>query len=148
MSETVDANILLYASDAQSVRRPQAQRLLERLAVGPDLVYVFWPVAMAYLRIATHPRIFDRPLDPATARANLGNLLDRPHVRCPGEQDGFWGLFEDTVGGDVIRGNLVTDAHIATLMRQHGVATIWTNDRDFRRFPGIAARDPYSEGDD
>jgi predicted nucleic acid-binding protein len=31
-------------------------------------------------------------------------------------------------------------------MRQHGVGTIWTSDRDFRRFPDITARDPYEAG--
>lgn len=41
-------------------------------------------------------------------------------------------------GGDV------TDAHIATLMRQHGVGTIYTRDRDFRRFDGIRVEDPFA----
>lgn len=143
MSVALDANVLIYASDEASPRQKTARSLLEDLARGPELVYLFWPVAMAYLRIATHPGIFERPLDPGMARANLGGLLERPHVRCPGEGDGFWALFEATVGTDVVRGNLVPDAHIATLMRQHGVATIWTADRDFRRFPGITAADPY-----
>ena len=61
MSVTIDANVLLYASDAHSPRHRSARDLLERLAAGPGLVYVFWPVAMAYLRIATHPRIFENP---------------------------------------------------------------------------------------
>lgn len=67
MSETIDASVLLYASDEQSARQPSAQRLLQRLVTGPDLIYLFWPVATAYLRIATHPRISERPLDDATA---------------------------------------------------------------------------------
>jgi hypothetical protein len=29
-------------------------------------------------------------------------------------------------------------------MRQHGVSTIYTRDRDFRRFDGIRAEDPFS----
>lgn len=143
MTVTVDANVLLYASDQHSPRHVVSRELLASLAAGPALVYLFWPVAMAYLRISTHPRIFERPLDPALARANLDALLDRPHVRCPGEGDGFWTMFRDTVAGDTIRGNLVPDAHIAALMRQHGVGTIWTADRDFRRFADIDARDPY-----
>jgi toxin-antitoxin system PIN domain toxin len=147
VSVTIDANVLLYASDERSPRHAAAVGLLRDLARGPDLVYVFWPVAMAYLRISTHPSVFERPLDPVTARANLGDLLGRAHVRCPGERDGFWELYQDTVDPDVVRGNLVVDAHIATLMRQHGVATIWTADRDFRRFPGITARDPYAMRD-
>jgi len=142
MTVTVDANVLLYASDEQSPRHKIARDLLEQLAAGPGLVYLFWPVAMAYLRIATS--VFDNPLPPDVARANLAAVLDRPHVRCPGEGTGFWRIYQDTVGTDAIRGNLVTDAHIAALMRQHGVSTIWTADRDFRRFADIKSRDPYA----
>lgn len=143
MSVTIDANVLLYASDEGSDRHGSARDLVQRLAAGPSLVYLFWPVAMAYLRIATHPAIFERPLEPRVARANLDALVGRAHVRCPGETPRFWRTYQDTVGDDVIRGNLVTDSHIAALMREHGVGTIWTADRDFRRFADIIARDPY-----
>lgn len=143
MSVAIDANVLLYASDAESPRQRTALELLERLAAGPGLVYLFWPVAMAYLRISTHPSVFHHPLAPEAALANLGGLIERPHVRCPGEATGFWTIYQDTVAGDVIRGNLVSDAHLAALLQQHGVGTIWTADRDFLRFPDITARDPY-----
>lgn len=146
MSAAIDANVLLYASDESSERHNRARALLADLAAGPDLVYLFWPVAMAYLRIATHPSIFDRPLAPEVAVGNVADLVARPHVRTPGESERFWDLFRATVEHDVIRGNLVTDAHIATLMRLHGVTAIWTADRDFRRFPGITVRDPYTAG--
>lgn len=142
MSSTIDANLLLYASDTSSTYHRPARAHLEGLAKGPEIVYLFWPVVMAYLRIATHPSIFANPLEPATARSNVANLLRLRHVRCPGEQNEFWAVFEDTVAGDVVRGNLVPDAHIAALMRQHGVQTIWTADRDFRRFTGITPRNP------
>ena len=144
MSVAVDANVLLYASDEQSPRHGAARQLLSRVAAGPDLVYVFWPVVMAYLRISTHPGVFENPLEPAAALGNVRRLVSRPHVRTPGERERFWQLFEDTVRDDVVRGNLVTDAHLVALMRESGVATIWTADRDFRRFAGITARDPYS----
>ena len=62
MSLTLDANVLLYASDAASPRHDQAREMIERVAAGPELAYLFWPTIMAYLRIATHPAIFDRPL--------------------------------------------------------------------------------------
>ncbi len=41
-------------------------------------------------------------------------------------------------------GNLVPDAHLITLMRQHGVREIWSNDRDLRKFDGIVVRDPFA----
>ena len=36
----------------------------------------------------------------------------------------------------------VHDARIAALCRQHGVAELWTADRDFSRLPGLKVRNP------
>jgi len=79
----------------------------------------------------------------AEASANISALLRRPHVRRAGESTGFWELYLATSGGQA-RGNDVPDAHLATLMRQHGVETIYTRDRGFRRYEGIAVRDPIA----
>lgn len=57
---------------------------------GHDIVYVFWSVAMAYLRIAIHPGIFEHPFEWRSPAGNLAPLLGRAHVRCLGESDGFW----------------------------------------------------------
>lgn len=141
MSVTVDANVLVYASNEADRAHEPARALLEQLARGPGLVYLFWPTIMGYLRIVTHPGILSRPLTTAEASANIAALLERPHVRVAGETDGFWKLYRDTAGGDT-RGNDVPDAHLVTLMRQHGVTTIYTRDRDFRRYEGIEPRNP------
>jgi toxin-antitoxin system PIN domain toxin len=143
MSATIDANILIYASDSRAPSHNRAEALIRRLATGPEILYLFWPVLMGYLRIVTHPGILTRPLSPAIALQNIESLLDRPHVRAPGEIDGFWPIFLATAGGRP-RGNDVPDAHLAALMRQHGVRVIYTRDRDFRRFDGIDARDPFA----
>ncbi|HET8565805.1 MAG TPA: TA system VapC family ribonuclease toxin [Solirubrobacterales bacterium] len=146
MSVTVDANVLVYASNqAEPVHQP-ARELIERLAAGPELVYLFWPVIMGYLRIVTHPSLLPRPLGPAEALANVGALLALPHIRTPGEGEGFWELYLAT-RNDPDRGNDVPDGHLTALMRQHGVRTIYTRDRDFRRFDGIVAENPF-DGED
>ncbi len=85
MSATVDVNILLYASDESSSFHAQAAELLERLARGPDLLYLFWPVLMGYLRMSTDPAIFPRPLSVGVATGNVGQLMGLPHTRAPGE---------------------------------------------------------------
>ena len=41
--------------------------------------------------------------------------------------------------------NLVFDAHIAILMRENGVRTIYTGDADFNRFPILDTIDPVTE---
>jgi uncharacterized protein len=143
MSVTVDANVLVYASNAADPAFPAAKTLLERLAAGPDLVYLFWPTVMGYLRIVTHPAILPRPLTFAEASSNVSSLLSRPHIRTAGETAGFWGLYLTTASGQS-RGNDIPDAHLVTLMRQYGVETIYTRDRDFRRYEGIAVRDPFA----
>lgn len=40
------------------------------------------------------------------------------------------------------RGNLVPDAHLAAVLSQHGVVTLYTHDRDFRKFSFLDVRDP------
>ncbi len=143
MSITVDTNILVYATDAGSDVGEAARELIERLARGPDLFYVFWPALMGFIRVATHPAINERPLTPAEAVASVAALLARPHVRAPGEGAGFLQVY-DATAPHMTRGRQVPDAHIAALMRQHGVATIYTRDTDFRRFDGIRAKDPFA----
>jgi toxin-antitoxin system PIN domain toxin len=144
VSVAVDANLLLYASDSASRFHEQALETLRTFAEGSGLLYVFWPVAMAFLRISTHPAIFERPLSPADALANLDALLTRPNVRSPGEQDGFWTLYREVGEHTVVRGNLVPDAHLVALMRQYGVATIVSHDRDFHKFDRVRVHDPFS----
>lgn len=142
MSATVDTNILVYATDTGADVGGVAHELIERLARGPDLLYVFWPALMGFIRVATHPSINERPLTPAEAVGSVATLLARPHVRAPGEGTGFLKVYQSTAP-KVTRGRQVPDAHIAALMRQHGVSTIYTRDRDFRRFDGIAVEDPF-----
>lgn len=144
MSYAIDANILLYASDRDSPFHDRAVTLLDEIAMGPEIVYLFWPIAMAYLRIATHPAIFARPLSQADATANLESLLALSHVQAVGEGDHFWDRFREVADDVRPTGNLVPDAHIVALMLSHGIRTILTRDRDYRSFSGIRVRDPFA----
>ena len=144
MTSTVDANILLYASDGSSPLHARAQQFVTQLAEGPELVYLFWPTIVAYVRLATHPAIFDDPMSLEESLANVEQLLARPHVLSPGEQPRFWTQLRAAVRDARATGNLVSDAHLVALMRENGVRTIWTRDRDFRRFDGIEVRDPFA----
>lgn len=142
MSAALDANLLLFASDESSPFHARARDFLQGVADGHEIVYLFWPVLMAYVRIATHAGIFRAPLDPETAMANVEALVALPHVQSPGEQARFWPTFRSVALHSSARGNLVPDAHLVALMRQNDVPTIFTHDRDFRRFDGIDVRDP------
>ena len=144
LSYSLDANVLLYASDQSSDRHDRARRFVESCAAGPEILCLTWPTLMAYLRIATHPRIFAAPLNPDEALGNVAALVGLPHVRVVSEQDGFLDAYKH-VGGDMpVRGNLVPDAHVAAILFQHGVRTLYTHERDFRRFDSLEVRDPFA----
>lgn len=145
MSYTLDANVLLYASDESSPLHVRAREIVGQLAAGPDIAYLFWPTIMAYLRIATHPAVFARPLPFVEAVGNIEQLLARPHVRTTGEGERFWRSFRDLSDDAVPTGNLVPDTHLVALMLENEVRTILTRDRDFRRFPRIEVRDPFAD---
>lgn len=144
MSVTLDANLLLYASDESSPFHVRARELLEEMGAGPAIVHLFWPTVMAYLRLSTHPSVFEHPLSPDEASANIESLLRLPHVQSPGEQEGFWPVYLGVADDAGARGNLVPDAHLVALMIQNGVRTIWTHDRDYRKFTQIETRDPFA----
>jgi predicted nucleic acid-binding protein len=64
-------------------------------------------------------------------------------VRLLAEEDGFLEVYRSVAGAFPVRGNLVPDAHLAALLRQHGVRTLYTRDADFRKFAFLDVRDPF-----
>lgn len=148
MSYGVDVNILLYASDASSPLNPKAVAFLEQCASGRQPLCLAWTTVMGYLRMATHPAIFERPLTPQMAARNVEALLNLAHCRLIGEGDGeasdFWGIYREVTAEVPARGNLVPDAHLAAILHRNGVTTLYTHDRDFRKFSFLDVRDPLA----
>ena len=144
MSFSCDVNLLLYASDAASPVHTVARRFLEGAAASGDLWCIGMPTVMSYLRIATHPGIFGAPLAPTEALENVEALAGVPHVRLLSEEPGFLEVYREVSGAFPVRGNLVPDAHLAALLRQHGVKTLYTRDTDFRKFTFLEVRDPFA----
>lgn len=142
MSYSLDANLLLYASNSGAKEFESASRFLSGRKDDPDLLCLTWPALMAYQRIATHPSIFERPLSPEVAWENVEKLLALPRACVITEEPGFAGDYRKLVARLGIRGNLVPDAHIATLLRQHGVTRIYTTDSDFRKFGFLEVINP------
>ena len=145
MSFSIDANILLYASDRGSPYADRAVAFLTECASGDDLLYLTWPTVMSYLRIATHSGIFGAPLSPDEAARNIQSVLDLPHVRTLSEDEGFWDIYRGVASAFPVRGNAVPDAHVAALLRQHGVRVLYTNDSDFKRFSFLTVIDPFED---
>jgi hypothetical protein len=57
-----------------------------------------------------------------------------------------WTVLRTLLAAGRIAGPLAHDARIAALCIAHGVRELWTADRDFSRFAGIALRNPLVAG--
>jgi hypothetical protein len=139
----IDANILLYAYHAQDERHPAAREWLEATLSGTEPVRFAWLGLWAFLRIATNPRVFERPLLPAEAATAVASWLGRrvAGILDPGER--HLEILRELLGGNQARGPLIMDAALAALALEHG-ATLCTTDADFARFPGLKRRDPLA----
>ena len=144
MSFAFDVNLLIYASDLGSPHHSAARKLLDEKANGRELFCLAWTTAMSYLRIVTHPGVLSSPLSPVEALANLRALHELSHVRFLAEKDGFLDVYAEASGGEPIRGKLVPDVHLAAILLQHDVRTLYTNDSDFRRFAFLDVRNPLA----
>ncbi len=144
MSCSLDVNPLLYASDQSSPHVEAAQEFLRQRFRDREILYIAWPTAMGYLRMSIHPRIFRAPLTPQDALNNLRSLLARPRVRTLSERAGFLSAYAEVTSAFPVRANLVPDAHLATILRQHGVRTIYTNDADFKKFGFLRVVNPLA----
>jgi toxin-antitoxin system PIN domain toxin len=139
----LDTNILVYARRAELPHHNVALRLLRQLAEGDSSWAIPWPCVYEYIRVVTHTRLFRPPSTLAQVLDSLDALFDSPSLTLLGESPAHATHLRGMVLGGRATGNLAHDAHIATLLGEHGVREFWTTDRDFGRFPGIVVRDPF-----
>jgi toxin-antitoxin system PIN domain toxin len=133
----VDTNILIYADREEMPLHALAIARLRALAEG-DAAWALPVFCIGeFLRVVTHPRLFDPPTPPDEAVASIFALLESPSVRLlvPGTR--FMPLLRDAMREGAVFGNLVFDAQIVALCLEHGARTLLTEDRDFTRFRGI-----------
>ncbi len=137
----LDANLLLYARNADDPRHDAARAFVEEVLNGPHRVGLPWQTLTAFLRIATHPRVFTKPLAADAAAAQVEAWLAAPAawVPTPGPDHGL--ILLRLVREGRVTGAHVSDAHLAALALEHGVG-IWSTDADFARFSGLRWEDP------
>lgn len=137
----LDANVLLYAYDVGSRSHARCREWLESALNGDGQIAIPWQTILAFIRIATNPRAFNKPLDIADAVDIVETWLARPHVVVLTPGAGYWVALKKQLLEAQVSGPLVTDAALAALALERG-ARIATTDRDFRRFDGLKILDP------
>lgn len=137
----LDANLLLYAHDPRAVQHDASRAWLESVLSGSEMVRFAWLTLWAFLRIATNPRVYERPLSATEAETLVSSWLAQPVAGILEPGDRHWEILRTLTRSGQATGALMMDAAIAAIAIEHG-ATLCTTDRDFSRFPGLTWINP------
>ena len=139
----VDANLLLYAYDADSPHHAASRQWFEsELSTGHPVAFALVTL-LAFVRIASDARIYDRPMTPTEACSLVEDWLGQPNARLLQPGSRTWALLGSLCEEGQAKGAMVMDAHLAALALEHG-ATIATTDRDFMRFSQLEIVNPVA----
>lgn len=137
----IDANLLIYAVNADAALHKEAKAWLESVLSGPETVGLAWVVLLAFLRVTTRVGLLDRPLSLEAAMDLVDDWLAQPGVVIVEPRRQHARVLRDLLLPQGTGGNLTSDAHLAALSIEHG-AELCSSDRDFARFARLRWRNP------
>jgi toxin-antitoxin system PIN domain toxin len=141
----VDTNVLLYAADEDSPGHLACLNLLMTLRQQAKPWQTTWPILNEFLRVATHSKVWKRPWTATAAWRFVQTILEAPGFSIlnptPKHSEIIDQILREVPG---LQGNIFHDVHTAALLREHGIATIYTHDADFHRFPFLEVIDPLA----
>jgi hypothetical protein len=140
----LDVNLLIYAYDKTCNEHERARAWVEDVFSGDETVGLRWQTISAFLRILTYPGTYGERFTMDQAIAIVEEWRALPHVRTLPQGNGYWRLFREMLVTGDVRGKLTTDAALAATTIEYG-GILYTNDRDFARFPGLRWVNPLLE---
>ncbi len=139
----VDANLLVYAYARDMPQHGAARTWLDRQLNTQPRVGLPWLSLLAFVRLMSHPRIFERPVSVPTAWEQVERWLSVPSVWIPAPAEQHAATLGPLMNTAVTRANHVPDAHLAALAMEHGL-TLCSSDRGFARYPGLRWENPLA----
>ena len=137
----VDANLLVYAHVGSFPQHGAAQQWLDDRISGRAPVGLPWPSLLAFVRIVSNPRIFDRPASVLAAWQQVESWLAAESAWIPLPTERHREVLAPLMAEAEGRANLVPDAHLAALAVEHGLV-LCSTDGDFARFDGLQWTNP------
>ncbi|MBC5799284.1 MAG: PIN domain-containing protein [Candidatus Eremiobacteraeota bacterium] len=135
----VDANVALYAHHRQLPQHDVASGWFAAALSGSETIGFTSNVLLAFLRISTSSRVFERPLDMKTACEVVDGWFSSSVAALVEPGPRYWQLLRALLIDYRVRADLTSDAHLAAVALENG-AQIVTTDRDFARFKSVQVR--------
>lgn len=139
----VDANLLLFARHVESPFHRRAKDWLEDVLNGSVRVGLPWHSLVAFVRIATNRRAYQRPLDLDEAWQQVDDWLALESTWVPSPTDRHGEVLGGLVRRYQLHGSIVSDAHLAALAVEHGLK-LASADTDFARFTELTWVNPLA----
>lgn len=139
----VDANLLLYAKIRDFPQHDAARAWLDERLNDVTGVGLPWQSLLAFVRLASNPRIFQRPLPASKAWAQVEAWLSCRNAWVPEPTQRHREILRSLLQSIGNRSNLIPDAHLAALAMEYGLI-LCSSDADFARFDGLRWRNPIS----
>ena len=139
----VDANLLIYAHVNTFAQHERARVWLDARLNGVAPVGLPWASILAFLRLTTNPRVFERPESMADAWQQAVSWLEAGRAWMPQPGERHQEILGNLLAVPGIHANLVPDAHLAALAIEHGLI-LCSADGDFARFAGLRWENPLS----
>lgn len=130
--------MLVYAHRTETAHHEIALNQLTELCENNQPWALPVPCLSEFFRVVTHPKVFNPPSKLDEVLDFIQSVTNAPACRLlkPGKH--YLNQFFTVLQEADARGNLVFDAQIVALCREHGIARVLTNDRDFERFHDIS----------
>lgn len=136
-----DVNVLVYAHRSDTPDHAAYRSWVENVINSQAAYGVSELVLSGFLRIVTHPRVFNPPSRFVDALIFAEQIRNQPNAVLIQPGNRHWDIFREICKNANVKGNLVPDAFLAALAIESGSEWI-TTDRDFSRFSGLFWRHP------
>jgi len=140
----IDINVLVYAHREDEPNNARFAEWLSSVLRSPDPFAIPSVVGTGFIRIVTHPRIYDPPTPLARALQFIDLLRERPNHAMIEAGPRHWTIFRRLCTAARLKGADISDAHLAAIAIESG-AEIISTDSGFGRFPDLRWRHPFPE---
>ena len=138
----MDVNVLVYAH-REDVKNHRAYRDWLESVINSNTAYGFSELVLSgFLRVVTHPKVFEQPSSLDTAIAFAQQIRAAEHAICLAPGRSHWDWFLRCLEAISAQGNDIADAYHAALALEWDCDWV-TTDKGFRRFKGLRVRHPF-----
>ncbi len=138
----LDTNILVYAHRPESPLHTESEKAIRAEAARGHPWAIPCHCLVEFAAVVSNARIWKHMSTTEHIAAQFEAWRASPGLRILGDDETVWDRCVEIAEKGRIRGARWYDARIAAACLAHGVAELWTVDRDYSRFPTLRTRNP------